>query len=744
MNNCPANEPQLTNNALTVLERRYLKRNEQGQVLEQPADMFRRVAHAVAGGENLFEQGQDAAALEEEFYRLLTSLEFLANSPTLMNAGRELGQLSACFVLPVEDSMESIFEAIKNTALIHKSGGGTGFSFSRIRPVNDVVLSTKGVSSGPISFMKVFDAATETIKQGGTRRGANMGILRVDHPDIMDFIMAKGDQTVLTNFNISVGLTETFMEAVEAGGSYDIINPRDGKIVKQMDAGKVFERIVEMAWTNGEPGMVFLDRLNRDNPTPHVGDIEATNPCGEQPLLPYESCNLGSINLARMVTADGQVDWDKLRQTVKLATRFLDNVIEINKYPLEQIREMTRANRKIGLGIMGWADMLVLLKLAYSDIEAVELGEQLMGFITQESREASRQLAKERGSFPNFAGSSYDLAGEKALRNATCTTIAPTGTISIIANSSSGIEPIFAVSYVRQVLDNDVLVEVHPLFEKIAKERGFYSAELMKDIAKHGTIKDFEQIPADVRRVFVTAHDITPEDHIRMQAAFQKHTDNAVSKTVNFPHTATRDQVAEVYLMAYRQGCKGVTIYRDGSRDMQVLSLAKSSEPQAIPGVPAESGKSSRKRERPRSLSGSTYQMETGCGPLYVTINRDDSGLFELFTTMGKAGGCAASQCEAIGRLVSLAWRSGGQARQTVKQLIGITCHKPAGFGPNRVTSCADAVAKAIQMHMLSETDSESKVSFKANSGACPDCGGPVEHEGGCCVCHACGYSECA
>ena len=744
MSNSTPSQPQLSNNALTVLERRYLKRNEQGQVLEQPADMFRRVAHTVAAAEDLFDQGENTAALEEEFYRLLTSLEFLANSPTLMNAGRELGQLSACFVLPVEDSMESIFEAIKNTALIHKSGGGTGFSFSRIRPVNDVVLSTKGVSSGPISFMKVFDAATETIKQGGTRRGANMGILRVDHPDIMDFIMAKADQTVLTNFNLSVGLTEAFMEAVETGGSYDIINPRDGQRVKQKDARKVFERIVEMAWTNGEPGMVFLDRLNRDNPTPHVGEFEATNPCGEQPLLPYESCNLGSINLARMVTADGQVDWDKLRHTVKLATRFLDNVIEINKYPLEQIREMTRANRKIGLGIMGWADMLVMLKLAYSDSEAVELAEQLMGFITREAREASRQLARERGSFPNFIGSSYDLAGEKALRNATCTTIAPTGTISILANCSSGIEPIFAVSYVRQVLDNDVLVEVHPLFEKIAKERGFYSAELMKDIAEHGTIQDFEQIPADVRRVFVTAHDITPEDHIHMQAAFQKHTDNAVSKTVNFPHSATRDQVAEVYLMAYQQGCKGVTIYRDGSRDMQVLSVAKSSEPQAKQDVPTESGKSGRKRERPRALNGATYQMETGCGPLYVTINRDDSGLFELFTTMGKAGGCAASQCEAIGRLVSLAWRSGGQARQTVKQLIGITCHKPAGFGANRVTSCADAVAKAIQMHMLSETEDESTVSFKANSGACPDCGGPVEHEGGCCVCHACGYSECA
>ncbi len=736
--------PRLNPNALTVLERRYLKRDEQGRVLERPADMFRRVAQTVAAAENLFPGDTNIADLEKDFYRLLSSLEFLANSPTLMNAGRELGQLSACFVLPVEDSMESIFEAIKHTALIHKSGGGTGFSFSRIRPANDVVLSTKGVSSGPISFMRVFDAATETIKQGGTRRGANMGILRVDHPDIMDFIMAKRDQTVLTNFNLSVGLTETFMEAVEAGNSYDIINPRDGQVVAQKDAGKVFDRIVDMAWANGEPGIIFLDRLNRDNPTPLAGEIEATNPCGEQPLLPYESCNLGSINLSRMVTADGRVDWDKLQQTVHLAVRFLDNVIEINNYPLQQIRDKTLANRKIGLGIMGWADMLILLGLGYGDDKAVDLAEEVMDFITREARIASRQLAEERAPFPNFTGSRYDHAGEKPLRNATCTTIAPTGTISIIAGASSGIEPIFAISYLRQVLDNDLLVEVHPLFEKIARERGFYSAELMKEIAEQGTIQGFTQIPEDLRRIFVTAHDISPRDHIRMQAAFQKHTDNAVSKTVNFPHSASREQVAEVYLMAYRQGCKGVTIYRDGSRDMQVLSVGKTEAADGKQTLPRESGKTGRKRERPRALQGSTYQMETGCGPLYVTINRDDSGLFELFTTMGKAGGCAASQCEAIGRLVSLAWRSGGQARQTIKQLIGITCHKPAGFGANRVTSCADAVAKAIQMHMLSEKDSDPSFFFSTHGGACPDCGGPVEQEGGCSVCHACGYSECA
>lgn len=732
----------LSKNALTVLERRYLKRDSEGKCTETTTDMFARVATAIASAETRLQTGQDTEVLAAEFYRMMTELEFLPNSPTLMNAGRELGQLSACFVLPVGDSMEEIFEAIKQTALIHKSGGGTGFSFSRVRPANDVVRSTSGVSSGPLSFMKVFDAATETIKQGGTRRGANMGIMRVDHPDIMDFIMAKRDQTVLTNFNISVGLTEAFMEAVERDGEYDIINPRSQQPQKKMSARKVFDHIVDLAWNNGEPGIIFLDRLNRDNPTPLVGEFEATNPCGEQPLLPYESCNLGSINLVKMLNSKGQIDWDKLRQVVATATRFLDNVIEVNNYPIPEIDRMTRANRKIGLGVMGWADLLILLGIPYNSDAAVELGEKVMQFITDEARQASRMLAAERGPFPNFAGSIFDIKGAKPVRNATCSTIAPTGTISIIANTSSGIEPLFAVSYVRQVLDKDVLVEVHPIFERIAKERGFYSPELMKRIAEHGTIVDLTEIPEDIRQIFVTSHDITPQDHIRMQAAFQRHTDNAVSKTVNFCNNATREDVATVYRLAYQQDCKGVTIYRDGSRDMQVLSVGKKEGKAPEAAVPMESHKIGRKRDRPRALRGATYQMETGCGPLYVTVNEDSNGVFELFTTMGKAGGCAASQCEAIGRLVSLAWRSGVQARQAVKQLIGITCHKPAGFGQNRITSCADAVAKAIQLHMLS--DDEVPTKFTSNGGACPECGGPVEHEGGCCVCHSCGFSECA
>ncbi|MCM0083884.1 vitamin B12-dependent ribonucleotide reductase [Geomonas sp. Red32] len=731
----------LSKNAQTVLEKRYLKRDTTGKPLETPADMFRRVAATIAQADAKFEPKADVAALSEKFYDFMTRFEFLPNSPTLMNAGRELGQLSACFVLPVGDSMEEIFESVKHTALIHKSGGGTGFSFSRLRPANDVVMSTTGISSGPLSFMKVFDVATETIKQGGTRRGANMAILRVDHPDIMDFIMCKADQRLLNNFNISVGITEAFMKAVDADTDYEIINPRDKKPVGKLNARKVFNRIVKQAWENGEPGIIFLDRLNKDNPTPHIGEIESTNPCGEQPLLPYESCNLGSINLGKMVS-HGRVNWERLKEVVHLAVHFLDNVIEVNNYPLPQIDEMTRSNRKIGLGVMGWADMLIMLGISYASDDAVKLGEEVMKFIDDEAKAASRALSKVRGPFPNFKGSIYDRPGAETIRNATVTTIAPTGTISIIANASSGVEPLFAVSFVRQVMDKNILVEVNPLFERMAKAEGFYSEELMQRIAEHGTVQDIPEIPEGIREIFVTAHDITPEEHIAMQAAFQRYTDNAVSKTVNFPNTATMEDVEQVYRLAYETNCKGVTIYRDGSRDEQVLSTGKKEEPKAA--APTVEEKRAVKRERPKALKGWTYQMQTGCGPLYITINEDASGLFEVFTTMGKAGGCAASQCEAIGRMVSLAWRSGVQARSVVKQLLGISCHSPSGFGDNKVLSCSDAVAKAIQAHLAITGHAEVVEAPTFEKGACPECGGVVEHEGGCAVCRVCGYSECA
>jgi len=736
---------ELSKNALTVLEKRYLRRDNSGKPIETPADMFRRVADTIAAADAKFDKKSDVKAVSETFYRMMTSFEFLPNSPTLMNAGRELGQLSACFVLPVGDSMDEIFDAVKYTALIHKSGGGTGFSFSRLRPANDVVSSTTGISSGPISFMRVFDVATETIKQGGTRRGANMGILRVDHPDIMDFIMCKADQTHLNNFNISVGLTEKFMQAVEHDEEYELINPRDKKPCGSLNARKVFQRIVKQAWENGEPGIIFLDRLNRDNPTPLVGEIESTNPCGEQPLLPYESCNLGSINLGKFVK-DGAIDWNRLKNVIHSSVHFLDNVIEVNNYPLPQIHDMTHSNRKIGLGVMGWADMLIMLGVAYCSEEAVKLGKKIMKFIKDEGYQASQELAKKRGAFPNFKGSTFDKKGAAPMRNATITTIAPTGTISIIANASSGVEPLFAVSYIRTVMDNNVLVEVNPIFEQIAKERGFYSVELMRKIAEHGSVHGLDEVPSDIQDIFVTAHDIKPNDHIQMQSAFQLYTDNAVSKTVNFPNTATIEDVENVYMLAYQTGCKGVTIYRDGSRDMQVLSTAgKKEDATPLEAVATFSDdKKAIKRERPKALRGWTYQMQTGCGPLYITVNEDSNGLFELFTTMGKAGGCAASQSEAIGRMVSLAWRSGIQARQVVKQLLGISCHCPSGFGENRILSCADAVAKAIQSHMMENGyDMNAEVAHQER-GACPECGGIVEHEGGCMVCHVCGYSECA
>jgi ribonucleoside-diphosphate reductase alpha chain len=745
-----------TQNALKVLEKRYLKKDEEGRVIEGPEDLFRRVAKAVASAEyNYGVSEAGALQLEDEFYSLMTTLQFLPNSPTLMNAGRRLGQLSACFVLPIEDSMESIFEAVKNAALIHKSGGGTGFSFSQLRPKGDIVGSTKGISSGPISFMTVFDAATEAIKQGGTRRGANMGILRVDHPDIIDFITSKENNSKLNNFNISVAITDNFMKALEKDEEYDLINPHTGRTTRRLKAREVFNLIVNHAWKNGEPGIVFIDRINQHNTIPACGEIESTNPCGEQPLLPYESCNLGSINLSKFVrrdngnTGESLIDWDALKKAVHLSVHFLDNVIDVNRYPLKKIEEMTKANRKIGLGVMGWADMLVQLGIPYNSDDASRLAGEVMKFIQTEARRKSMQMAEQRGVFPNFDKSVF--SSDSKMRNATVTTIAPTGTLSIIAGCSSGIEPLFAVAYVRNVLEGTKLYEVNPYFENIARERGFWSRELIERIAEKGSLQDFADIPDDVKRVFVTAHDISPLDHIRMQSVFQKHVDNAVSKTVNFPHDATPKDVEEVYIFAYGLGCKGVTVYRDGSRDKQVLSTeqTKKDKIDELEGITVGRRQKIIPRKRPEVIKGTTRLMKTGCGHLYITINEDESGnLFELFTHMGKAGGCAASQAEAIGRLVSLAFRSNIEPDEVTKQLKGISCHSPTWASGGKISSCSDAISKAIERYtQISHKKNGNGSGVKDKTlfivGACPECGGVVEHEGGCAVCKDCGFTKC-
>jgi ribonucleoside-diphosphate reductase alpha chain len=744
----------LGDNARQVLERRYLKKDKKGRVVETPEEMFRRVARSIAAAELVYDKNADVSAREAEFYRLMTDLEFLPNSPTLMNAGRELGQLSACFVLPVEDSMESIFDAVKNTALIHKSGGGTGFSFSRLRPEKDRVGTTGGVASGPVSFMRAFDTATDVIKQGGMRRGANMAILSVDHPDIMRFITAKEDPNVFTNFNLSVAVTAGFMDAVKANATYDLVNPHTGEATGKLSARKVFDKIVTSAWKTGDPGIVFIDRINEKNPTPHLGRIESTNPCGEQPLLPYESCNLGSINLKRMLRrksaplAGEEIDYARLGRTVRSAVRFLDNVIDVNNFPLPEIAAMTRKTRKIGLGVMGFADMLLQIGVPYDSEAAVAVATDVMRFINDEAARASVELAAERGVFPAFSGSVYDSPGGLRVRNASRTTIAPTGTLSIIAGCSSGIEPLFALSFTRNILDGANMIETNQIFEEAARGGGFYSEELMQKLATGTRLHDVEGVPEAARRVFVTAHDIAPEWHVRMQAAFQKSTDNAVSKTVNFPREATEEDVAKVYQLAYELGLKGITIYRDGSREAQPMSTkAADKKEEATAGITP--------RRRPKKTTAFVEKVTTGCGSMYITVASDDKGLCEVFVSLGKAGGCASAQLEATGRLISLALRSGVDPAEVVKMLKGIRCPSIAWEEGKSVLSCADAIATVMDTHLRGQSETpaggqaETRVAVVESgpvrniAGQCPDCAGLLRYQEGCFICPACGYTKC-
>ena len=815
---------QLSENARIVLAKRYLKKDESGEPIEEPETMFWRVARVIAQEDRKY--GASNGAIEEvarSFYDLMTTGGFEPNSPTLMNAGRPLGQLSACFVLPVEDALSNgssgIYDTLRAMALVHQSGGGTGFSFSRLRAEGDPVRSTMGVASGPVSFMRLYDSSTEVVKQGGTRRGANMGILRVDHPDIRAFIRCKNDTSQVTNFNISVAITDAFMAAVEAGEDYDLISPRTGEVIGRENAPEIFDMIVEGAWKTGEPGVFFIDRANEYNPVPALGGYEATNPCGEQPLLAYDVCNLGSINVgvfAKKQTfadpADG-IDWDGMRRVVHLSIHFLDNVIDANRYPLDEISDLAQNIRRVGLGLMGWADLLVRLGVQYDSDEGVALARTVMGFIEEETRVASEKLAEARGVFPAWEDSIWgpddscarDASGgrirpERRLRNCNLTTVAPTGTISIIAGCSGGIEPLFAVAFMRNQA-GVMMPDVNEDFVARAKDEGWHSDELMERIAEEGHIH-FNEVPREVQDTFRTAHDITPEWHVRMQGAFQTHVDSAISKTTNFPHEATSQDVRKIYEMAFELGCKGVTVYRDGSRPMQVLSTGKTGQEEAAGAAEIEAltgeladarekahrlegelesikktlGEHDRevsalrhKRQRPSMLKGRTIKMDCPLGDLYVTINEDDTGRpFEVFCTLGKAGGAAMADSEAIGRLVSLSLRSGIPITAVRDQLRGISCDRAVGIGAHKVLSAPDAIAQAID-HYLAEKEgvqvemaidataparAEAAAAMAARSqyvdetatalGACPACGASqLAYEEGCKKCYVCGYSEC-
>ena len=841
----------LSPNAVTVLEKRYLIKDESGQPAERPEDLFWRVATTVAAPDARYGGSQRAVSdLARAFYELMAKREFMPNSPTLMNAGRPLGQLSACFVLPVDDTLSNgesgIYDTLRAMALVHQSGGGTGFSFSRLRARNDIVRSTMGVASGPVSFMSLYDSSTDVVKQGGTRRGANMGILRVDHPDILDFISCKDDITKITNFNISVAVTDAFMQALAAADEYDLVDPRTHRVTGRLSASMIWQKIIHGAWKTGEPGVFFIDRANFYNPVPHLGAYEATNPCGEQPLLPYDVCNLGSINLGAFITERGDIDWERLRRAVQLSTHFLENVIDANNYPLPEITSLAQRIRRIGLGVMGLADLFIRVGVPYDSEEAVELGRQIQQFVDDEAKNESERLATHRGVFPEWeksiwgpdASCARDAEGNRVrpmrkLRNCNVTTVAPTGTISIIAGCSSGIEPLFAVAFMRNQAAV-LMPDVNDDFVAIAKKEGWYSDDLMRRIAEHGHI-NFDEVPARWQRAFVTANQIAPEWHIRMQAAFQQHNDSAISKTCNFANDATEEYVEQIYRLAYDLGCKGVTVYRDGSRDMQVLSTgstarkvhdqatasgqsearadlimatgehpamspvlqaraAAADEAGHIAELEAENAQLKRvvhelesenlqrrqKRSRPELLRGSTRRIATPLGDLYVTITEDDKGQpFEVFMSLGKAGGALMADVEAVGRLISLALRSGIPLRAIHRQLRGISSDRAIGLGPHKVMSVPDAVGIALEKYaadkqgvqqellvapaappvgamspsdiaelatMVTGDAGEQMVMGGMNetfAAACPDCGSQLEYAEGCAKCHVCGFSEC-
>jgi len=771
----PAKVGQWTEPALRVLRERYLLRKD-GAVVETPEEMCWRVAVSIAAGEGRYGRSQAAVReVAEAFYDMMVDGYFIPNSPTLMNAGKGNGlQYSACYVLPVGDSMPEIFDSVKAAAIIHQSGGGTGFAFSRLRPKDDIVSSTGGRASGPVSFLRVFNGATEAVKQGGTRRGANMGILRVDHPDILEFIDCKLDGGI-TNFNISVAATDRFMDALEKGEEYELINPRNGEIAGRLSAKEVFDRIVRAAWRTGDPGMVFIDRINASpaNPTPQLGQVEATNPCGEQPLLPNEACNLGSLNVSKFArkSDDGEmsIDWDEMERVVRLAVRFLDDVIEINPYPLPEIDQTVKSNRRIGLGIMGWADLLFILGIPYDSQEAIDLADRIMSFVKEKSHDQCAKLAEERGPFPNWSKSIYKDV--RPMRNSTVTTIAPTGTISMIAGCSSGIEPIFALAFQHRVKQPDgerVLTFVNETFEQIAREKGFFSDALMEEVAKRGTLHGIPGLPEDAARVFKTSHDISFEWHVRHQAAFQRYTDNGVSKTINLPNDATEQDVTAAYRLAWQLGCLGITVFRDGCKGEQVLNVGVKKD--KAPAVTSSTAGQAVIKPRPHSLAGKTYRKETPIGTAFITVNQTEANdPFEVFVQVGKGGSDTMAVAEALGRLISLTLRLPSplspqrRLEEVISQLSRIGGAQPMGFGAGKILSLPDALARTLAEHIgqikpegapppAGAGGSESATHFRSPKlderrrigDLCKECGqATFVYEEGCKKCLSCGFNEC-